>query len=560
MMGGTFVAKFVGFFFRMIIVNIIGLEGFGYYSTAYSVYCPLYSLSVAGLPVALAKIVTENAHRGLDGAVEQAFRVAKKLFTCVGFVLMLVMLLFSDYLAACAGKSEAKLAIIALAPVALFSCISSAYKGYYEGLLNMYPTTCSEMIEAGTKLVFSSVFANVGMKVGSAQFSQTGAIFGMPVSTRHMAEIICGAAGAILGISVSCLLGTCFLVARRKVDGAVRVSEKERPTKEMISMILSLAIPIGLSATVARIFGLIDSNTIQNGLKHAVAAEPLFFDKMVSAVKTYSDIPTLLWGGYSTLLSIYNFIPAMLVSFGVSLLPNLAAAWSSNNTHNIKKYMESGLRITNILAISAGLTVTASAKSILRLLLLKRPTEVPLCVPSLRILGICIIFFAVTTTLNIILQSIGRVKLPVIMMTIGVIIKYIVNKSLTTIPEINIKSGALGTLACYVFIAVFGFWAVRKFTHVRINIKSVFAKPVLVGICTMITGFLAELVMSYIPGGETFWLKNLFAVGMPIFACGIFTLVFRAIEEEDILMLPHGEKFAVFLKRHKLISVSNANA
>ncbi|GHV30087.1 polysaccharide biosynthesis protein [Clostridia bacterium] len=556
MMGGTFVAKFVGFFYKMVIVNKIGMEGFSYYSTAYSVYYVLYSLSVAGLPLALAKIVTENAHRGLDGVVEQAFRVAKKLFTCVGFVLMLVMLLFSDYLAVCGGKPEAKLVIVALAPVALFTCISSAYKGYYEGLLNMYPTTWSEIIEAGTKLVFSSVFATVGMKVGAAQFSQTGAIFGMVVATKHTAEIICGAAGAILGISISCVIGSCFLAARRKFDGAVRVSGEERPTKEMISTILSLAIPFCLSAVVARISGFIDSNTIQNGLKQAVAAEPLFFNKMVSAVKTYSDIPALLWGGYSTLLSIYNFIPAMLFSFGVSLLPNLAAAWSSNNTHNIKKYMESGLRITNILAISAGLTVTVSAKSILMLLFLKRPTEVPLCVPSLRILGICIIFSAVTTTLNIILQSIGRVKLPVIMMTIGVIIKYIVNKTLITIPEVNIKSGAWGTLACYLFIAVFGFCAVRKFTHVRTNIKSVFAKPILVGICTMITGLLTEWASNRLPGGQTFWLKNLFAVGMPIFACGIFTLVFRAIEEEDILMLPRGEKLATFLKKHKLISVS----
>lgn len=553
MMGGTFVAKFIGFFYKIIIVNIIGSEGFGYYSTAYSIYGPLYYLSIAGLPVALAKIVTENAQRGLDGVVAQAFRVAKRLFTCVGFVLMLIMLLFSDYLSAWAGNPKAKLTIIALAPVALFSCISSAYKGYYEGLLNMYPTTLSEIIEAVGKLVFGSVFALIGMRVGATGFSQTGAIFGVTVSTRHSAEIICGAAGAILGISASCVIGSCFLAARRKFDGAIITSGEEKSTKEMVSTILSLAVPIGLGSIVSKISGFIDARTLQNGLKHAFAAEPLFFKNMAGAVRT-SDIPALLWGGYSSVLSIYNFIPSILVSFGVSLLPNLAAAWSSNNANNVKKYMESALRITNIMAISAGLTVTASARSILMLLLAKRTTEVPLIVPALRILGFCIVFSAFTTTLNIVFQSIGRVKLPIIMMVIGVTIKYAVNKGLVAIPEINIKSGAIGTLACYLFIAAVEFWLVRKFTRTKINIKSVFVKPILVGICTMITGFFAEWVSSYLPGVQARWIKNLFALGLPILACGVFVFVFRALEEEDVLMLPHGDRFATFLKKHKLIS------
>ena len=62
-MFGTFMAKFIGIFFRLLLGNIIGAEGNGYYSTAYSIYQPLYAMSISGLPVALAKIVAESTEK-----------------------------------------------------------------------------------------------------------------------------------------------------------------------------------------------------------------------------------------------------------------------------------------------------------------------------------------------------------------------------------------------------------------------------------------------------------------------------------------------------------------
>ncbi|MDR1260791.1 MAG: oligosaccharide flippase family protein [Oscillospiraceae bacterium] len=540
---GTFVSKFIGIFFRLVIGWQIGAEGCGYYGTAYSVYKPLYAISLSGLPVALAKIIAENS----QSMATHIFKVSRKVFIGLGLVLTLLMALGSGQLADNMHNSGARFAIIALAPVAFFGCVSSAYKGYYEGLRDMYPTAKSEVIEALTKLVCGPFFAVWGMRLGAEQFAKTKTLFGLVVANQREAELICGAAGAICGIAGGCFLGMIFLITSCKIRKLDLHESTPKSSKEIISTLVGLAIPICLSSVVFNISGQIDAKTAKIGLEQAVAVAPLFFKNLVGRIPV-NNIPNLLWGGFGLTFPIYNFVPSIVVSFGVCLLPNLAAAWVAKDRNGIQKFLESGLRITNLLGFSAGLFVFSSAKSILFLVYSKRAAEMCLVVSSLRILGLCLIFTAFTASVNITLQAIGRVKLPTILMIMGVVIKYTVNKKLVVIPAINIKGAAIGSLTCYVFIAITGFLMIMRLTQIKINVKSVFLKPALVGLSTMCVGFFFE--QFCLPGAIA---RNVFAVCVPLFFCGIFVFVFGGFEEEDLLMLPHSEKLVAVLRKCKLL-------
>ena len=56
----TVIVKLVGACFKLPLANIIGNTGMGYFNTAYNLFNVVYALAVAGFPVAVAKMVSEN--------------------------------------------------------------------------------------------------------------------------------------------------------------------------------------------------------------------------------------------------------------------------------------------------------------------------------------------------------------------------------------------------------------------------------------------------------------------------------------------------------------------
>ena len=51
------IVKLLGAIFKIPLANILGGDGMGYFSTAYDLYMPVYVISNAGLPVAIARIL-----------------------------------------------------------------------------------------------------------------------------------------------------------------------------------------------------------------------------------------------------------------------------------------------------------------------------------------------------------------------------------------------------------------------------------------------------------------------------------------------------------------------
>ena len=56
---GIMVVKLIGMFYRIPLVNIIGEQGNADFTNAYNIYAVLLTISTAGLPVAVSKLVSE---------------------------------------------------------------------------------------------------------------------------------------------------------------------------------------------------------------------------------------------------------------------------------------------------------------------------------------------------------------------------------------------------------------------------------------------------------------------------------------------------------------------
>ena len=59
----TALVKLIGAIYRIPLANLLGPTGMGFYSTAYDLYVPMYSIAMAGLPIAISRIVAEHDNR-----------------------------------------------------------------------------------------------------------------------------------------------------------------------------------------------------------------------------------------------------------------------------------------------------------------------------------------------------------------------------------------------------------------------------------------------------------------------------------------------------------------
>ena len=148
-----FIVKVIGMLFKVPLNWIITEEGMGYFNTAYNFYGPIFSLATAGFPIAISKMVSENFTKGRFRDVRQIHKASIPIFLVTGGLGTLVMFVGAGPYVKVVENPLSYYAMMALAPAILFSCLSSIYRGYYEGLRNMYPTALSEILEALGKLL-----------------------------------------------------------------------------------------------------------------------------------------------------------------------------------------------------------------------------------------------------------------------------------------------------------------------------------------------------------------------------------------------------------------------
>ncbi|MDR1673841.1 MAG: oligosaccharide flippase family protein, partial [Oscillospiraceae bacterium] len=147
------IAKVIGAVFKIPLTNLLGGTGMGYFSSAYGLFLPVYAVAVTGLAAAVAKLTAENAAFELYQNARKVKNVALVIFSVIGLAgSTAIVMLAKPFAVHVVANEKAYLSLIMIAPSIFFGCISSVYRGYYEGLRNMYPTALSQVTEAAVKL------------------------------------------------------------------------------------------------------------------------------------------------------------------------------------------------------------------------------------------------------------------------------------------------------------------------------------------------------------------------------------------------------------------------
>ncbi|MGI6578123.1 MAG: oligosaccharide flippase family protein [Eubacteriales bacterium] len=93
------IVKVIGFIGKIPLVNILGGHGLGHYNIAYSIYSVMLTISTAGLPVAVSKMVAEANALGRAREVRKILRVAMSIFLLIGAVFSIGAFVFAGEVA-----------------------------------------------------------------------------------------------------------------------------------------------------------------------------------------------------------------------------------------------------------------------------------------------------------------------------------------------------------------------------------------------------------------------------------------------------------------------------
>ena len=545
----TAIVKVLGAVFKIPLGNLIGELGMGYFQTAYDLYLPIYSIALAGMPIAVCRMVASYMAQEQYHDARAVLKIAKRVFWAIGVGGTLLLLLAAyPYLLFIGGNSGALAGILVIAPCILFCCIMSTYRGYYEGLCNMTPTALSQVIEAAGKVIIGLGLAYLVAYLGYGHAYQSAA--------------------AIFGIMLGTAFGALYLRLRLHFLGdgitpemMVKCAGQVDTNKQIFKALITIAVPVIIGSLASQIAGLIDVTTVQRRLSDAVQQNPAFFEEnfpeMWKALlleapgktveEVLKDIPTYLYGCYKGFaFSIYSLLPTITSVIGVSALPVMTTAFSAGNKEETKTTMESVVRVTSLLCMPAGFGIAAVSEGILKLLYPLKPIGASIAAAPLTVLGFAVIFGGLSMPLTNLLQAVGKERIPVINMLIGALIKIGLNFWLVGQEGINVVGAAISTFACYLFIVVADFYFLVKHTGVKINFFACFFKPLLAGGLCGIGAWAAYGLLLRVVSST---LATIGSIGIAAVIYLISVLLLRIITKNDLLMVPKGEKIAKVLEK-----------
>lgn len=579
----TLIVKVIGVLYKIPLTAMLGEVGLGYFSSAYDIYTPIVSISMAGIPIAVAKMVSQDVALHRFRNVRQTYRISFRLFIIIGIIGTALMLLLAYPYAFWISKSPNTFySILAISPAVFFCCAMSIYRGYYEGLSNMVPTGVSQVIEALGKLVLGLLLSFAVIRVGKSQFAAGGNVFGKTVQNMDeaMAEIYpYAAAAAVLGVTVGTMIGLVYLVLRHKIkgDSFTRTdlvnSPKPLGGHEIAKLMIALAIPVVASSLITNVTNIIDAGMLRARLadimsnpETASVMKGMYANSLLGTGTPDESVTDYLYGCYSAAINFKNLVPMITMNFGVSALPILSAAWAIKDHKTSRVTIESVLRLTLLIGLPAGIGMAVLAEPILTILYGSRPHLIPVAVPIMQAYGYSTALMALSAPITNMLQAIGRTDVPVKSLLIGATIKIVGNYVLVGIPTINIKGAPYASILCYVVVVAINLYYLLHVSKVRINAMSVFVKPafcsVVCGVAAFASyGILNTLLEDVWPKGGLLGASMLSSGNFSALVAIVIAVVFyliallfsRAISKDDVSMLPKGEKIAKILEKYGLM-------
>ena len=405
---GIVLTKILGIIYVVPFHAVIGERGGALYGYAYTIYLLFMSLSSAGIPLAISKIVSEYQTLGYYNAKRRAFIIGKKIALLLGFICFLLLLLFAPWIAhAVLGDlsggntiSDVTLVIRVVASALLFVPVLSIYRGYFEGHRFMEAPSFSQVLEQLVRVFVIVLGSFLALKV-----------FDLSITTAVGIAVFGATAGAIAAY--------LYLLYKKNKNNS-KFNEKIRPVnepiitnKQIFKKIVIYAVPFILIDVFKSLYNYIDMVTVVEGLVQYANFSVVDAETIMSMLST--------WGAK------FNMI-VLSISTGIiiSLIPNLTTSVVKKDYDDINHKINQAFSILLFFTLPMTLGISFLADSIWTVFY-GTSEYGPSVLSYFIFVGFMIGLF--TSTVSII-QVLKDYKTVIWSLIIGVVLKFLLNDNL----------------------------------------------------------------------------------------------------------------------------------
>ncbi len=511
------VTKVLGAIYRIPIGNIITSEGLGYYQTAYDVYAWALILSSYAIPTAISKLTSEKYEIGRADEAYRIFRVALGLMVVLGAVMSIIMFTNSEFFATLFNNPGASLAILYVAPSIFLFSISGAFRGYFQGMQNMVPSAVSQIGEQLGRVIFGFILALVFLPAG------------------YMAA----AGGTIIGTTIGGLVSVIILVyiyyrnkGKYVVTASAAATALNRGRESSFSIlkkIIAFSIPIAIGGSIIPIMNLLDSFIVM--------------DRLQAAGYLYEDAVSLLGQLKGMAGSFINLPQVLTVSLAASLVPAISESLAKNDFDSVRSKSELGIRLSVIIGFPSAMGLTILAKPIM---LMMFPNESESLGLALMYLAPSVIFLTLFQTLTAILQGMGKVRIPLINLAICAVAKIFITYYLTSIPGINIRGAAIGTVVGYGIACILNMLVIMS--NVRgMNYNKLIFKPFIATVIMSVAAHFSYVLVYNIINRNSIATLASMMIAAIVYAIVLFAT--KSVTIDELQLAPGGNKLSKMLKK-----------
>lgn len=503
------VSKIFGAIFRIPLTNMIGAEGQAYYSASYAVYNLLFVIATAGFPVAISRMVSSRIAEGDFINAHKSYKLAVKVSWALGIVSFLIMYFGAGAIAGFYKNPGSEASMKAISVALLFTPLVASMRGYYQGRQNMIPTGVTEVIEQMVRVAAGLTLAYMFYRTSLVK-AAAGATFG-------------ASAGIIAAFLAMMVINARDRGTRKKLleESVVR----EETDKSRLKELLGFLIPVTIGSAVMPIMFNIDAGMIPRRLL-ATGWDTVMAEKLYG-----------LMGGFCD--PIINLPNIFIDAICISLMPAVTTAFTLKNKNDLDDNIKTGLKTMMIITYPCAIGLIVLAKPILTMLYYKKYDEAVMAVPALQILAVSIITLAIMRTFSTSLQGIGKMMLPVWNLLIGAGVKAVASYILLGIPSVNINGAAFGSVLAYVTAGILNYRALKKYTDVSLDFRSIFIKPLIAALIMGASAIVSYKLLFMLTSRNS--ISTLLSIMIAAFVYFVSAFMSGAVTKDEIELIPKGD-------------------
>ncbi|HUU39907.1 MAG TPA: polysaccharide biosynthesis protein [Desulfatiglandales bacterium] len=480
LLGANLVNRVLGFAYQYLIMNHIGGEAYGLFNMVFPIYMLALVLTTAGIPLAIAKMVSEEVSLGRTAQAQAIFRLAFCILFISGAVVSTVLYFLTPFLTHRIFPDPRVLNIFQICTPAIFIVsISSVFRGYFQGLQNMVPTAISQICEQLIRVAVGYTAAIRLLNAG-VEWAAAGLALGM-------------LAGEMVGLLV---IAIQYQHVLPKFKGESH--EPGYSSRIILIKLWHLASPVTAGRLLSTGLSALDALLI-----------PLRLQVAGYGAREATTLFGQLGGAAFTLLT---FPSVFTFALATALVPAISEAAARRQLHVVRARSAEAIRLTILIGIPCLIILFYFSRP---LTLFFKSTEIA---PILRVLALGGIFSYIQQTTTGILQGLGKVHLPVLHSIIAAIIRIPVLVYLTGLPQWGLRGTALAYTVGFIVMAVLNLMAISRYTGMPLDLQRFLLQPVSGGIGMLLIFHFLDPIF----GGQVAGYLTEFSVGIALYSMILF--------------------------------------